>query len=266
VEGDELTLEGLRERRGELSVGDEDASDLRQALQGELSQRQYGDEVRLEIADTCPEAMSEFLLAKFGLGQDDLYQVHGPVNLVRLMQVPEWVDRPELKFPPFTPMIPKEVSKFKDIFKVIRKNDILLHHPFQSFNPVVDFIHKASEDPLVLAIKMTVYRTSADSTLMASLIEAARRGKEVTVVVELMARFDEEANINWAAKLEKSGAHVVYGVVGHKTHAKMAMVVRREDDGLRRYVHLATGNYHQRTARLYTDFLRPRDWLGELGG
>jgi polyphosphate kinase len=241
-------------RNSELSVGDEDASDLRQALQGELSQRQYGDEVRLEIADTCPDSMSEFLLEKFGLGQDDLYQVHGPVNLVRLMQVPDWVDRPELKFPPFTPMISKEVSKSKDIFKAVRKNDILLHHPFQSFNPVVDFIHKAAEDPLVLAIKMTVYRTSADSTLMASLIEAARRGKEVTVVVELMARFDEEANINWAAKLEKAGAHVVYGVVGHKTHAKMAMVVRREDDGLRRYVHLATGNYHQRTARLYTDF------------
>jgi polyphosphate kinase len=241
-------------RNSELSVGDEDASDLRQALQGELSQRQYGDEVRLEIADTCPDSMSEFLLAKFGLGQDDLYQVHGPVNLARLMQVPEWVDRPELKFPPFTPMIPKEVSKFKDIFKAIRKNDILLHHPFQSFNPVVDFIQKAAEDPLVLAIKMTVYRTSADSTLMASLIEAARRGKEVTVVVELMARFDEEANINWAAKLENAGAHVVYGVVGHKTHAKMAMVVRREEDSLRRYVHLATGNYHQRTARLYTDF------------
>jgi polyphosphate kinase len=242
-------------RNSDLSVDDEDSiKDLRQALQGELPQRQYGDEVRLEIADTCPPSMSEFLLEKFGLEQDDLYQVHGPVNLVRLMQVPEWIDRPDLKFPPFIPAIPREVSKYKDIFKAIRRGDILLHHPFQSFNPVIEFIQQATDDPQVLAIKMTVYRTSADSTLMKSLIEAAQRGKEVTVVVELMARFDEEANINWAAKLENAGAHVVYGVVGHKTHAKMAMVVRREDDKLRRYVHLATGNYHQRTARLYTDF------------
>lgn len=241
-------------RNSELSVDDEDTQDLRLALQGELPQRQYGDEVRLEIADTCPPAMSEFLLAKFGLGQEDLYQVHGPVNLVRLMQVPDRVDRPDLKFAAFTPSVPREVSRYKDIFKAIRKGDILLHHPFQSFNPVVEFVQQASEDPQVLAIKMTVYRTSADSTLMTSLIEAARRGKEVTVIVELMARFDEEANINWAAKLENAGAHVVYGVVGHKTHAKMAMVVRREDDRLRRYAHLATGNYHQRTARLYTDF------------
>ena len=241
-------------RNSELLVDDEDVQDLRQALQGELSQRQYGDEVRLEIADTCPAAMSEFLLAKFGLEQDDLYQVHGPVNLVRLMQVPDWVDRPDLKFPPFTPKVPRETSKQPDIFKAIRKGDILLHHPFQSFNPVVEFIQKAAEDPQVLAIKMTIYRTGADSALMKALIEAAQRGKEVTVVVELMARFDEEANINWAAKLENAGAHVVYGVVGHKTHAKMAMVVRREEDKLRRYVHLGTGNYHQRTARLYTDF------------
>ena len=241
-------------RNSELSVDDEDTQDLRLALQGELPQRQYGDEVRLEIADNCPAAMSEFLLAKFGLEPEDLYQVHGPVNLVRLMQVPDWVDRPDLKFPPFSPRTPKELNKQSDIFKAIRKADILLHHPFQSFNPVVEFIKQAAEDPQVLAIKMTVYRTSADSTLMLSLIDAARRGKEITVVVELMARFDEEANINWAAKLEDAGAHVVYGVVGHKTHAKMAMVVRREDDRLRRYVHLSTGNYHQRTARLYTDF------------
>ena len=241
-------------RNSELSVDDEDAQDLRLALQGELPQRQYGDEVRLEIADNCPAAMSEFLLTKFGLEREDLYQVHGPVNLVRLMQVPDWVDRPDLKYTPLNPQSPREISRFKDIFKAIRKHDILLHHPFQSFNPVVEFIKQAADDPQVLAIKMTVYRTSADSTLMQSLIEAARRGKEVTVVVELMARFDEEANINWAAKLESAGAHVVYGVVGHKTHAKMAMAVRREEDKLRRYVHLATGNYHQRTARLYTDF------------
>jgi len=241
-------------RDSELSVDDEDAKDLRLALQGELPQRQYGEAVRLEVADNCSPEMSDFLLGQFGLTRDDLYQVNGPVNLVRLMQVPDWVDRPELKFPLFSPRMPKELAKQPDIFKAIRKNDILLHLPFESFQPVVEFIQQGAQDPDVLAIKMTIYRTSADSTLMKSLIEAAQRGKEVTVVVELLARFDEEANINWAAKLENAGAHVVYGVVGHKTHAKMAMVVRREDGQLRRYVHLATGNYHQRTARLYTDF------------
>ncbi len=231
-------------RNSELSVDDEDAKDLRLALQGELPQRQYGDAVRLEVADNCPPGMSDFLLAQFELAQEDLYKVNGPVNLVRLMQVPDWVDRPDLKFPPFIPRMPRELAKEPDIFKAIRRGDILLHHPFQSFQPVVEFIRQASTDPQVLAIKMTVYRTSADSTLMLSLIDAA----------ELLARFDEEANLNWAARLENAGAHVVYGVVGHKTHAKMAMVVRREDDRLCRYVHLATGNYHQRTARLYTDF------------
>jgi polyphosphate kinase len=164
------------------------------------------------------------------------------------------VEKPALKYPPYTASKAKELIKETDVFKAIRKQDILVHHPYQSFNAVIDFITQAAEDPDVLAIKQTFYRTSADSTLMKSLIEAAKRGKEVTVVVELFARFDEEANINWAAKLENAGAHVVYGVVGHKTHAKMAMIVRREDGGLRRYAHLATGNYHQRTAKLYTDF------------
>lgn len=241
-------------RDSDLILDDEDTRDLRLALQGELSHRQYGDGVRLEVADNCPPEMSSFLLGQFGLAQDDLYQVNGIVNLVRLMQIPDWVDRPELKFPAYSAGTPKELTKEADIFKAIRKQDILLHHPFQSFNPVIEFISQAAEDPNVLAIKQTFYRTNADSTLMQSLIEAAKRGKEVTVVVELMARFDEEANINWAAKLEDAGAHVIYGVVGHKTHGKMAMVVRREDDKLRRYAHLSTGNYHQRTARLYTDF------------
>lgn len=241
-------------RDTELSLDDEDAKDLRVALQGELSHRQFGDSVRLEVADSCPPDMVTFLLGQFGLGQEDLYQVNGIVNLVRLMQVPDLVDRPDLKFSSYTPSKPKELAKETDIFKAIRKQDILLHHPYQSFNPVIDFITQAAEDPDVLAIKQTFYRTSADSKLMMALIEAARSGKEVTVVVELFARFDEEANINWAAKLEDAGAHVVYGVVGHKTHAKMAMVVRREDGKLRRYAHLSTGNYHQRTAKLYTDF------------
>lgn len=243
-------------RNSELSVDDDDTKDkdLRRALQGELSHRQYGEGVRLEVADNCSPEMTKFLLKQFELEEEDLYQAHGPVNLVRLMQVPDWVDRPELKYPPFKPSIPRELIKEKDIFKVIRRGDVLLHHPFQSFNPVIEFIRQAAEDPNVLAIKQTFYRTSSDSMLMESLIDAAKSGKEVTVVVELMARFDEEANINWAAKLEDSGAHVVYGVVGHKTHAKMAMVVRREDGKLRRYAHLSTGNYHPRTARFYTDF------------
>ncbi|TSA50257.1 MAG: polyphosphate kinase 1 [Nitrosomonadales bacterium] len=241
-------------RDSELSLDDEDTKDLRLALQGELPHRQFGDAVRLEVADNCPPEMSAFLLGQFGLGQDDLYQVNGPVNLVRLMQIPDSVERPDLKFSSYVPRMPKEVGKEPDIFKAMRKGDILLHHPFQSFNPVVEFIQQAADDPQVLAIKQTFYRTGADSTLMKALIEAAQRGKEVTVVVELLARFDEEANINWAAKLEDAGAHVVYGVVGHKTHGKMALVVRRENEKLRRYVHLSTGNYHQRTARLYTDF------------
>lgn len=241
-------------RDSDLTLDDEDTRDLRLALQGELSHRQYGDAVRLEVADSCPPEMSAFLLGQFGLSEDDLYQVNGLVNLVRLMQTPDQVDRPDLKYPHYTAGIPKEIAKEADIFKAIRKQDVLLHHPFQSFNPVIEFIQQAAEDPDVLAIKQTFYRTSADSTLMKSLIEAAKRGKEVTVVVELLARFDEEANINWAAKLEDAGAHVVYGVVGHKTHCKMAMVVRREEGRLMRYVHLSTGNYHQRTARLYTDF------------
>lgn len=241
-------------RDSELTLDDEEAKDLRIALQGELSHRQFGDGVRLEVADNCPAEMSHFLLGQFGLHKEDLYQVNGIVNLVRLMQIPDLVDRPTLKYQPYTPTKAKEFVKEPDVFKAIRKQDILLHHPYQSFNSVTDFIAQASEDPDVLAIKQTFYRTSADSNLMKSLIEAAKRGKEVTVVVELFARFDEEANINWAAKLEDAGAHVVYGVVGHKTHAKMAMVVRREDGILRRYAHLATGNYHQRTAKLYTDF------------
>ena len=241
-------------RDSELTLDDEETKDLKIALQGELSHRQFGDGVRLEVADNCPAEMSHFLLGQFGLHKEDLYQVNGIVNLVRLMQIPDLVDKPALKYPPYTASKAKELVKESDVFKAIRKQDILVHHPFQSFNAVTDFITQAAEDPNVLAIKQTFYRTSADSTLMKSLIEAAKRGKEVTVVVELFARFDEEANINWAAKLEDAGAHVVYGVVGHKTHAKMAMVIRREDGILRRYAHLATGNYHQRTAKLYTDF------------
>ena len=241
-------------RNSDLFVDEEEVKNLRLALQGELPQRHFGDAVRLEVADLCSPAISDFLLQQFNLTAQDLYQVTGPVNLVRLMQVPDWVDRADLKFPAFTPSFPVALTKVPDIFAAIRKGDVLLHHPYQSFRPVISFIQQAAIDPEVVAIKQTVYRTGANSELMQALLEAARNGKEVTVVVELMARFDEEANINWAAKLEEVGAHVIYGVVGHKTHAKMSMVLRREEDGLRRYVHLGTGNYHARTAMSYTDF------------
>ncbi|MDP1646138.1 MAG: polyphosphate kinase 1 [Thiobacillus sp.] len=241
-------------RNSDLFVDDEEIKNLRQALQGELPQRHFGAAVRLEVADNCSPSMAAFLLEQFELDADALYQENGPVNLVRLMQVPDWVDRPELKFPPFVPALPARLAMQEDIFAQIRKGDILLHHPFESFQPVIDFIEQAAADPNVVAMRQTVYRTGTDSKLMQALIRAAQSGKEVTVVVELLARFDEEANINWAAKLEEVGAHVIYGVVGHKTHAKLALVIRREEGELRRYAHLGTGNYHARTARMYTDF------------
>jgi polyphosphate kinase len=242
-------------RNSDLFVEEEEITNLRLALQGELSHRHFGDAVRLEVADDCSAEMSEFLLRQFGLGPDDIYRVNGPVNLVRLMPVPDSLDRSDLLYRPFHPGFPAELAKRPaDMFEVMRGGNVLLHHPFQSFAPVVNFLEQAAADPNVVAIKQTVYRTGTDSVLMEALIKAARNGKEVTAVVELKARFDEEANINWAARLEEVGAHVVYGVVGHKTHAKALLVVRREDGRLRRYAHLGTGNYHPKTARLYTDF------------
>ncbi|NUO85986.1 MAG: polyphosphate kinase 1 [Cupriavidus sp.] len=241
-------------RNSELFVDEEEVKNLREALQGELPHRHLGDAVRLEVADNCPRAMTAFLQEQFGLAPGEVFAVNGPVNLVRLMQVPDQVDRPELKYPPFRPGLPKALRDQPDIFRAMRDGDILLHHPFQSFAPVVDFVRQAAQDPDVVAISQTVYRAGHDSALLSSLLEAARNGKEVTAVVELMARFDEEANIGWAGQLEEVGAHVVYGVVGFKAHAKMLMVVRREDGRLRRYVHLGTGNYHHETSRSYTDF------------
>jgi len=241
-------------RNSDLFVDEEEVTNLRTKLQGELPQRHFGNAVRLEVADNCSPAITEFLLSQFGLQPVDLYRVHGPVNLVRLMQVPDWVDRPDMKFRPFVPGTPKGLGKGANIFDSIRRGDILLHHPYQSFAPVIELLSQAATDPNVVAIKMTVYRTGTDSVLMESLIRAAQNGKEVTVVVELMARFDEEANISWATKLEQVGAHVVYGVVGYKVHAKALLIVRREEGGLKRYAHLGTGNYHPRTARLYSDF------------
>ncbi|WP_068639379.1 polyphosphate kinase 1 [Thauera butanivorans] len=252
-------------RNSDLFVDEEEVKDLRVSLKGELQQRHYGDAVRLEVADSCSKEMAAFLLQHFHLEPDDLYRTPGIVNLVRLMQVPDWVERPDLKYPPFVPGIPKPLDKRRQIFAVLRNHDVLLHHPFQSFAPVIDLLRAAADDPLVLAIKMTVYRTGTDSVLMEHLVRAAQKGKEVTVVLELMARFDEEANISWANRLEEVGAHVVYGVFGYKTHAKLLMVVRREEDGLRRYVHLGTGNYHPRTTRFYTDFglLTANEEIGE---
>ena len=245
-------------RNSNLFVDEEEIKNMRIAIQGELLQRHFGDGVRLEVADNCSQQTVDFLLQQFDLSEADLYRVDGPVNLYRLREVPERVDRPDLLYPVFQPAPPPALAGQKDIYAVLKKQDVLLHHPYESFTPVIDFIRTSVTDPRVIAIKQTVYRTGTDSELMEILIEAAKRGKEVTVVVELMARFDEEVNITWASRLEEVGAHVVYGVVGHKTHAKMALVVRREDGPqgsvLRRYAHLATGNYNPRTARQYTDF------------
>ncbi len=241
-------------RNSDLYVDEEEVDDLLVAMEGELQSRRYGDAVRLEAAANCPERLTRFLLQEFGLDEDDLYQVDGPVNLNRLMAVVDGVDRPDLTYPGFTSSVPPELQRNADIFKLLRQRPVLLHHPFQSFAPVIDFIRQAAGDPHVLAIKQTLYRTGPDSAIVDALVDAARAGKEVTVVIELRARFDEEANIQLANRLQDAGAHVVYGVVGHKTHAKMVLVVRREGEQLRNYVHLGTGNYHSRTARLYTDY------------
>ena len=241
-------------RNSELTVDEEDLTNLRAAVQTELRERQYGDEVRLEVADNCPPHVAEFLLAQCNLSPNELYQVVGPVNLVRLMAVPDMVDRPDLKFAPFSPGLPKDVRKDQPMPEVLKQHDVLLHHPYQSIAPTVRFIQEAAADPDVVAIKMTIYRTGTHSDLARALIAAANAGKQVTVVVELMARFDEENNVNWARRLEGAGAHVVYGVFGYKVHAKMALVIRREGGYLKRYAHLGTGNYHQGTSRIYTDF------------
>ncbi len=241
-------------RNSDLFVDDEEVDDLLRALEGELPSRRYNDAVRLEVADNCPEEISSFLLDQFKLTDDALYKVNGPVNLNRLLQIHDLVDRPDLVFPGFTPDIPPRLLKATNIFETLHNGDILLLHPFQSFAPVVDFLRQAANDPAVLSIKQTLYRTGDESAIVKALKDAANAGKEVTVVIELRARFDEEANIELASDLQEAGAHVVYGVVGYKTHAKMIMVVRREGRSLRRYMHLGTGNYHTRTARLYTDY------------
>ena len=240
-------------RDSDLWVDEEEVKNLRQALQSELQSRHFGFAVRMEVASNCPPALSNFLLEQFSIPPSRLYAVDGPVNMTRLLALADAVDKPGLRFAPFTPAYPPILDN-ADMFAVLRQRDMLLHHPFQSFLPVVEFIRCAAHDPNVVAIKQTIYRTGMNSLLMESLILAAQRGKEVTVIVELMARFDEEANINWADRLERVGAQVVYGVVGLKTHAKLALVIRREEGELRLYAHLGTGNYHPTTTKLYTDF------------
>ena len=241
-------------RNSDLFVDDEAAEDLLQALEGELHQRRFGDAVRLEVADDCPDEMISLLKHEFNLTDEDIYSCGGPVNLTRLIAVPAMIDRSDLKYPAFTPSRPLRLTRNADMFDVIKRGDVLLHHPFQSFAPVTDFLFQAAQDPDVLVIKQTLYRTAPDSPIIQALTEAAEAGKEVTVVIELKARFDERANIELATQLQEAGAHVVYGIVGHKTHAKMVLVVRRKGNLLRRYVHLGTGNYHPMTARTYTDY------------
>ncbi len=241
-------------RNSDLFVDDDAIDDLLLALEGELAMRNYGDEVRLEIDANCPDETVEFLAARFGLSRDRVFQVNGPVNLNRLRAIVDKVDRSDLRFKPFKPHIPPVFSRTKNIFEIIRKQDVLLHHPFESFSPVIEFLRQAAADPDVLAIKQTLYRTGPNSPIVNALIKAARAGKEVTVVIELRARFDEQDNIDLASTLQEAAAHVVYGVVGYKTHAKMCLVLRKEGKKMRNYVHLGTGNYHPTTARLYTDY------------
>lgn len=240
-------------RNSDLYVDDE-IDDLPLALEGELASRRYGAAARLETYNNTPEHLVKYLLQQFELTEIDLYKVNGPVNLNRLLNSYDLIDRPDLKYQGFKPMLPDPITSDSNLFKIISKQDVLMHHPYQSFTPVLNFIHQAAKDPKVLAIKQTLYRTGAQSQIVDSLVMAANSGKEVTVVIELMARFDEAANITLASRLQKAGAHVVYGIVGIKTHAKMILVIRRESGKLVRYAHLGTGNYHQSTAKLYTDY------------
>ncbi len=252
-------------RNSNLYVDDEEVQDLVHALEGQLEASRYGAAVRIEVSHECPEDLQEFLLDHFQLDRNDMYLVEGPVNLNRLATICDIEDQPDLSYPLFTQGRPPELRSKENIFELLAKKNVLLHHPYHSFSPTIDFIKAASRDPNVLAIKITLYRTGPGSPIVDHLVAAARSGKEVTVIIELMARFDEAANISLANRLQEAGAQVVYGLVGYKTHAKMALVVRREGDELKRYVHLGTGNYHHATSRVYTDYgyLSSSQRLGE---
>jgi polyphosphate kinase len=240
-------------RDSDIEVDEDDVTDLRLALRNKMTTRQFGQAIRLEVVRSCPKDLSDFLLEQFGLNSQTLFQANGPVNLVRLTQLIDMVDGDQWRFAPYQPSWPEGLPSDGAVFAHLRTQDVMLHHPFESFDAVVAFLRAAVYDPDVLAIKQTIYRTGSESVLMELLLEAVRRGKEVLAVVELKARFDEEANINWAERLEALGAQVVYGIVGLKTHAKMMLVTRREGSRLRRYAHLSTGNYNPKTAKLYTD-------------
>ena len=240
-------------RNGELLVDEEDAENLALALKDELRERGYARAVRLEVADNCPKSVIQFLTGHFELDESAVYRCDGPVNLNRVATIYDQVARPDLKFPKFQARIAIAAGEDGNLFDEITRKDVLLHHPFDSFATVVDLLREAAQDPAVLAIKQTLYRAGVDSPIVQHLVEAARNGKDVTVVVELRARFDEEANIQLANRLQEAGVQVVYGVVGFKTHGKLMLIVRREPGGLRRYVHFGTGNYHPGTAKAYTD-------------
>ncbi len=241
-------------RNSELDVDDE-LDDLKEAIAGELLERRYSQAVRLEVSTRCPAELSDFLLNQFGLAHDDLYQVDGPVNLYRMARICDEVERPDLKFPVFKQGIPARLKvEDRDMFRIIRQGDVLMHHPFQRFDPVVEMLKQAAVDHNVLAIKQTLYRVVPESPIVDALVRAARANKEVVAVIELRARFNEEDNIGLANRLSAAGVQVVYGVVGYKTHCKMMLIVRREGRKMRRYVHLGTGNYHTITTRFYTDF------------
>ena len=241
-------------RNSDLFVDEEEVNDLARTLEGELAASRYGDVVRLEVSSDCTDELAQYLLDYFKLDKGHLFRVEGPVNLNRLLAICDQTSKTDLLFQGYTPGTPEALRAYENMFDSLAAKDVLIHHPFQSFAPVIEMLAQAAADPQVLAIKQTLYRTGPDSPIVKCLVDAAYAGKEVTVVVELMARSDEAQNIELANRLQEAGAHVVYGVVGYKTHAKMMLVVRREADGLRRYVHLGTGNYHPRTARLYTDY------------
>jgi len=252
-------------RNSELYIDEEEAANLLKAVENELHNRRKGDAVRLEIELDCPQTIRDALLATLHLQEDDLYVIDGPVNPIRLMEVYEGDHSPELRDPPFVAPIAAALRDQPDVFAAIRERDILLHHPYENFSSVVDFLEQSAEDSKVLAIKQTLYRTGGDPRIIGALMNAARNGKQVTAVVELRARFDEANNIRWARRLEEAGVHVVYGLVGYKIHAKICLIVRRDEDAIRRYVHLSTGNYNPTTARIYTDvgFLTCRPDFGE---
>ncbi len=241
-------------RNSDLFIDEEEVEDLASVLEGELAASRYGDVVRLEVGSDCTDELAQFLLDYFQMSETHLYRVDGPVNLNRLLAICDQTSRGDLLYPPFAPSVPAALLAYENFFDAVSTKDVLLHHPFQSFTPVVEWLSQATADPNVLAIKQTLYRTGPQSPIVQQLIAAANAGKEVTVVIELMARSDEAQNLELATSLQEAGAHVVYGVIGYKTHAKMLLIVRREGEKLRRYVHLGTGNYHPRTARTYTDY------------